>query len=141
MSKAIREFEAALRFAKMLEDVPGDLPAEIGPEPSESEIRGMTKHASNSWGKLKDGSWGVYVEGAAVPGSSVLVHKRDGSSSTVVLGRRIWQGNGKMLFAVERDAGGSHSRRRRGPGGSYECEECGDYVRPGTSCWETGMMH
>lgn len=24
---------------------------------------------------------------------------------------------------------------------SYECEECGDRVYPGTQCWETGMRH
>lgn len=23
----------------------------------------------------------------------------------------------------------------------YECEECGEYVTPGSSCWETGMRH
>lgn len=22
-----------------------------------------------------------------------------------------------------------------------ECEECGERVRPGTRCWETGMQH
>lgn len=26
-------------------------------------------------------------------------------------------------------------------GGRYECEECGDYVYPGSRCWETGMTH
>lgn len=25
--------------------------------------------------------------------------------------------------------------------GTYECDECGDYVRPGTRCWETGHIH
>jgi hypothetical protein len=25
--------------------------------------------------------------------------------------------------------------------GTYECDECGDYVRPGTRCWETGRTH
>ncbi len=23
----------------------------------------------------------------------------------------------------------------------YECDECGDYVDPGTQCWETGLTH
>jgi hypothetical protein len=30
------------------------------------------------------------------------------------------------------------SYRRSGP---YECEECGDRVYPGSTCWETGVMH
>lgn len=24
---------------------------------------------------------------------------------------------------------------------SYVCEECGDHVSPGSSCWETGLTH
>ena len=24
---------------------------------------------------------------------------------------------------------------------TYECPECGDIVRPGTTCWETGYRH
>ena len=139
MSRVVVEFERALRIAKERE-VPEDV-AEIGPEPSNAEIARMTKHAANSWGKLRDGGWGVYIEGRASPGESVVVNKRDGSSSTVVLGRKVWEGNGKMLFTVNKDGGGSHSRQRRGLGGSYECEECGDYVRPNTQCWETGARH
>lgn len=27
-----------------------------------------------------------------------------------------------------------------GPG-TYECEDCGDRVRRGTTCWETGLAH
>ena len=40
--------------------------------------------------------------------------------------------------APSRGSGGGGSPRR---GGRYECEDCGDYVTPGTRCWETGMMH
>jgi len=39
---------------------------------------------------------------------------------------------------------GSPSRgtsRPSGRGRKYECPECGDYVYPGTRCWETGMIH
>jgi len=37
--------------------------------------------------------------------------------------------------------GGSDSAPRLRRDGTYLCDECGDYVRPGTSCWETGMRH
>jgi hypothetical protein len=29
----------------------------------------------------------------------------------------------------------------RQPRGKYECPECGEYVNPGTVCWETGRRH
>lgn len=35
----------------------------------------------------------------------------------------------------------SYTPRARSPRRKYECGECGDYVYPGTSCWETGCMH
>jgi len=38
-----------------------------------------------SWARLSDGSWGVRAEGA-VPGESVVVTRRDGSTSQVTLG-------------------------------------------------------
>jgi len=34
---------------------------------------------------------------------------------------------------------GTRPRLRRD--GTYLCDECGDYVKPGTSCWETGLRH
>jgi hypothetical protein len=37
--------------------------------------------------------------------------------------------------------GTPQQRGRRRPGGRYECPECGDWVTPGTRCWETGMIH
>jgi hypothetical protein len=40
---------------------------------------------------------------------------------------------------AERAPRSSGPRLRRD--GTYLCDECGDYVRPGTSCWETGMQH
>lgn len=36
---------------------------------------------------------------------------------------------------------GASSSGPRPPRGKYECPECGEYVTPGTVCWETGMRH
>jgi len=40
---------------------------------------------------------------------------------------------------------GGYTSRPRGPygppRGKYECPECGEYVVPGTICWETGARH
>lgn len=38
-------------------------------------------------------------------------------------------------------SGASQSAGPRPPRGKYECPECGEYVVPGTVCWETGMRH
>jgi hypothetical protein len=47
--------------------------------------------------------------------------------------------------AVHVDCSASRSSAPSGPrlrrDGTYECEECGEYVTPGSSCWETGARH
>ena len=78
------------------------------------------------WVKVGD-DWCVHADGARA-GETVHVYRRDGTSSRVTLGAEI-------------------RPRIYSPGprlnvwGKYLCEECGDYVYPGTSCWETGMTH
>jgi hypothetical protein len=88
--------------------------------------------------KLRDGSWGVRVVGTVAPGAMVQVVKKSGESKTKIIGRVVWTGNGVTLatLACESTRSTTHRRGRR-----YECEECGDYVEPGTRCWETGMIH
>lgn len=114
-----------------------------GPEPTEAEIRRMTKlarGAAGTWAKLRDGSWGVRLTDAARSGEQVTVRKKSGETSVVTLGKQIWTDKSVWLFTVgtvsTSTGGGSSSRS-----GPYECEECGERVRPGTRCWETGMMH
>jgi hypothetical protein len=53
-----------------------------------------------TWTKLKSGEWGIRVEGKATAGQSVTVRKRDGSTSTVSVGKVIWTGNGVSLCTV-----------------------------------------
>jgi hypothetical protein len=89
--------------------------------------------------KLRDGSWGVRVVGTVAPGATVQVTKKSGESKTETVGKVIWTGNGVTLATLARESTPRPTTRRRG--GRYECEECGDYVEPGTRCWETGMIH
>ncbi|MEB3214499.1 MAG: hypothetical protein VKL39_24335, partial [Leptolyngbyaceae bacterium] len=49
-----------------------------------------------SFRKLRDGSWGVSVDGDASPGDTVTVRKKDGSTKRVTLGSRVSDG----LFRV-----------------------------------------
>jgi hypothetical protein len=44
--------------------------------------------------------------------------------------------------AAPTSSGNSNQPRRRvNSRGTYECEECGDHVYPGSRCWETGLKH
>jgi hypothetical protein len=127
-------------------------PYKVGPEPSDKEIRdmgGKVAAQDSTWAKLRDGSWGVRVPHSARPGQEVVVRKKSGQTAKVTLGTKVWTDNRTVwLFTVEKSgSGGSSSQNRsrpqrgRRPGGRYECQECGEYVTPGTRCWETGMMH
>jgi len=89
--------------------------------------------------KLKNGSWGIKVQGTASAGQSVTVTKRDGSSKAELVDRVLWAGDGVAICSIAQHAHSSGSRR--GYSGRYECDECGDMVVPGSRCWETGCTH
>lgn len=105
-----------------------------------------------TWARLRDGSWGVRGTGAAPrPGAQVTATSRDGRSKTVTIGRVLASDGQSWLATVDQGGGGSSSYSGGGGGGGYrggarrggryECPECGDYVTPGTQCWETGATH
>jgi hypothetical protein len=139
------------KLASDLQQIAEDLQAgDKGPnrtEPTDDEIFALTgiRVASSNpatWTKLRDGTWGIRCTSAMKPGDACVVQKRDGTKATVTLGREVWSGNGVWLFSI--NSPGGVATKKRAPGKSlrpYECEECGEFVRPGTSCWETGMAH
>lgn len=99
-------------------------------------------HSTATWTKLRNGSWGV--KGAFLsPNDSVVVVKRDGTRKAVVVDRIVWQGEDGACIASIRQA--SASRRpgvtRNHRSSRFACDECGDWVARGTTCWETGMLH
>lgn len=79
--------------------------------------------------KLRDGSWGVRVEGS-VPkaGTTVTVSKKDGSSKTETLARLVWSGNGISLWATAAPKTPQAGRRR--PVG-----DCDDFCQGCPRCW------
>jgi hypothetical protein len=87
--------------------------------------------------KLRSGSWGIKSTTPVAKGDRVEVAKKSGERQTVTVERVVWSGNGVWLCAIRSEPRSSGSRH----GGRYLCEECGEYVTPGTSCWETGCMH
>lgn len=129
-------------LSQLAQDVSAsDGPYVEGPEPSDAEIRRMTKRAraggEGTWVKLRDGSWGVKLTTRARSGDSVVVRKKSGQTATVTLGRLVWSNESDAWLFTVGSSGSSSSRSR----GRYECEECGEYVLPGTECWETGIIH
>jgi len=95
-----------------------------------------------SYTKLKSGDWGIRSDQVIKEGESVSVTVKTGAKAgqikTETVKKVIWTDNKVWLAAIEKkDA----PPRGTGGGKSYECEECGDRVTPGSRCWETGMTH
>lgn len=101
----------------------------------------------NSYTKLKDGSWGLRIEGTATKGQSVTIQTKSGERKTEVVGNVLWTGpDNRTKQTISLCEKGSLAttrspRKHTRPGGRYECEECGEWVTPGTQCWETGLAH
>lgn len=101
----------------------------------------------NTFCKLRDGSWGVRVEGAPVQaGDNVVVTKKGGGTDTVTISKVVWSGNGVTLCALPPKAAAASSRggrtnssrchcgQQKNPRFSscrdcyvVECEDMGDY--------------
>jgi hypothetical protein len=96
---------------------------------------------ATTYTKLRSGDWGIRSTETLSAGMTVQVTKKSGESKTETVDRVIWTGNGVTLASIARSAAPASQGSRRRHGGRYECEECGDYVEPGTRCWETGMIH
>jgi hypothetical protein len=93
--------------------------------------------------KLRDGTWGLRGAGLTA-GRAVTVRKKSGETRQETVGRVLWTGpDGTCLATMVSSSAPApqrHSDGRRN-GGRRECDECGDYVTPGTRCWETGLLH
>jgi len=96
---------------------------------------------SNSYTKLRNGSWGVRVDGAARPGQVVTVKTKAGEVKTETVDRVIWKGDSVSICSIvsksTRHERGAHHER----GVGMVCDECGERATPGTRCWETGTSH
>jgi hypothetical protein len=109
----------------------------------------MAKAKQATPSKLRDGSWGARVAGSVAVGDVVTITTKAGKSWDATVSRVLWSDGSVALVATHNDQYDAKVRRdgfRRGgssrrSGGRYICEECGDWVEPGTSCWETGCTH
>ena len=86
----------------------------------------------NSYTKLKDGSWGVRVEGTAQTGQSVQVTTKAGAVKTERVASVLWTGqdkhSGKTMslcsVLARAHSGGSYAAGTRAPHGRT-CPMCG----------------
>jgi hypothetical protein len=105
-------------------------------------IEGTT--AKVSFAKLRDGSWGVRIEGGLSPqetiGKEVIVKKRDGSTSTVVVGTKVWGNDEVTLYTIASSAS-SKSSQPRYPVQSkkYSSSASRSGAEQTKICWECGL--
>ena len=99
--------------------------------------------ATTTFKRLRNGDWGIQGHGLRA-GQQVTVTKRSGETSTVTVGRILFSGDDGYAIATIENAQRATATRTRIVSTrhrSYVCDECGDRVRPGTQCWETGLTH
>lgn len=93
--------------------------------------------------RTKSGEWVISGPASIVKTGTVTVTKKDGSRKTVTVERvgKDFQAGGRTCrygyLAAERSA----AARPQRSGHRSECGECGEFVTPGTTCWETGHRH
>lgn len=87
----------------------------------------------NTYTKLKNGQWGVRVDGTATKGSSVTVTTKSGKTKTETILAVLWSGNDRTsgkavaLCAIQQNSNGARSYARANnyaPGGRT-CPNCG----------------
>lgn len=60
------------------------------------------KASTGTFSKLRSGDWGVRLEGDAEPGDRITVKKKDGSTTSAKLVRRVWNDKGVSLWEIGR---------------------------------------
>ncbi|HEX6938598.1 MAG TPA: hypothetical protein VF158_04250 [Longimicrobiales bacterium] len=106
-----------------------------------AEYRGRTYYLAGR--EIREGSnWrDDRVEPVATrDGARLLLYFRDGS-------RQFWADRGQVRIVRRYERPQTirglqqYTADRRAGRARYECEECGEWVEPGTECWETGLLH
>jgi hypothetical protein len=86
--------------------------------------------------KLRNGDWGLRLLGdGAVPGTTVTVTRKDGSTRTEQVGKLLWVGDGAALATIARSAHSDSTGKGRrcvecGRPCHDECQGCGSPLHP-----------
>lgn len=75
--------------------------------------------------RLRDGDWGVRVEGAASPGQTVLVEKSDGTAERRTVSRVLWSGKDYKSKAQVSICAIMQKPERRSRFSAGRCSGCG----------------
>lgn len=78
-----------------------------------------------SYTKLRDGSWGIRVQGSAKAGQVVVVRKKDNTSKDETIERVLWTGDGISLCSIGRSQQTRASNSRGGQQGSLRGRRTG----------------
>lgn len=78
-----------------------------------------------TYSKLRNGDWGVRVQGTATVGQTVTVRKKSGETKAERIASVVWVGNGISLCTVERSATSRRSQSSR----SGRCRDCRGPIR------------
>lgn len=76
---------------------------------------------SATFTKLRDGSWGMRIQGEAGPGDRVVTTRQDGRSQVLTVGEVVWQGRDRATGSTITVA--TISRSRHATDGTEEFEE------------------
>jgi hypothetical protein len=68
---------------------------------------------------MRDGSWGLRGTDGMTEGSSVIVARKNGTTSTEIIGRRVWGDGSVAIYSIDQRAQ-AHSEH-----GALVCVECG----------------
>lgn len=66
-------------------------------------------YTKSTYTKLRDGSWGLRVQGTATPGQAVVAVKRSGETKVETVARVLWTDGSVSLCSIA-------ASRTRGPG-------------------------
>lgn len=97
------------------------------------------------WTKLRNGEWGIKGVDLAA-GELVNVTKKNGQTQTVRVGKVLWSNDEIQIATVAKNTTTATAKAPRFTSSTrsnraFECDECGEWVRHGSVCWETGLQH
>ena len=82
--------------------------------------------------KLRNGDWGLRIDGSVEAGATVTATKKSGETKTERVGRVLWAGNGITLASIATNGTGRSSGSSRGRFASHAdyidrhpCRACG----------------
>lgn len=98
---------------------------------------------SATYTKLKNGEWGIRIEGSVSVGQFVPVKKKDGTINGETVAAVLWSSGGVSVCSIATSKKSTSKKSawpRKNRVGSGCCAECGENIASENQrCWETGL--